>query len=50
VAQHYGLVPSHVDGSEVTFNHMPPYVTDLTVAHPAIVDYLRAALREAAGL
>jgi len=49
VAQHYGLVPSHVDGSEVTFNHMPPYVTDLTVAHPALVDYLRAALREAAG-
>jgi 3'(2'), 5'-bisphosphate nucleotidase len=48
VARHYGLIPSHVDGSEVTFNHMPPYVTDLVVVHPALVDYLRAALREAA--
>jgi len=47
VAQHYGYVPSQVDGSAVTFNHMPPYVTDLTVAHPELVDYLRAALREA---
>ncbi len=48
VAQHYGLIPSHVDGTAVTFNHMPPYVTDLVVVHPALVDYLRAALREAA--
>ncbi len=48
VAQHYGLIPSHVVGSEVTFNHMPPYVTDLVVVHPALVDHLRAALREAA--
>jgi len=48
VAQQYGLIPSHVDGSAVTFNHMPPYVTDLVVVHPALVDYLRAALREAA--
>lgn len=50
VAAHYGLVPSHVDGSEVTFNHMPPYVTDLVVSHPDLVTDLRAALRQAAGL
>lgn len=48
VAHHYGLVPSHVDGSPVMFNSMPPYVTDLVVAHPALVPFLRAALREAA--
>ena len=48
VAQHYGLVASHVTGEPETFNHMPPYVTDLLVAHPLIADHLRAALREAA--
>lgn len=48
VALHYGLVPSHVDGSPVIFNQMPPYVTDLTVSHPALVGPLRAALQEAA--
>jgi len=50
VATHYGLVPSHVDGSPVLFNYMPPYVTDLVVSHPALVVELRAALREAAAL
>ena len=48
VAAHYGLVPSHVDGSPVMFNAMPPYVTDLTVSHPALIEPLRAALQEAA--
>ena len=48
VALQYGLVPSHVDGTPVTFNHMPPYVTDLLVSHPAIVGHLRTALKEAA--
>lgn len=48
VAMHYGLVPSHVDGSPVTFNHMPPYVTDLIVSHPDLVGHLRAALVAAA--
>jgi 3'(2'), 5'-bisphosphate nucleotidase len=45
VALHYGLVPSHFDGSPVTFNHMPPYVTDLVVAHPDIAAALRSVLR-----
>ncbi len=47
VAQHYGYVAGHVDGSPVTFNHLPPYVTDLLVSHPAIADLLARALREA---
>lgn len=50
VATHYGLVPSHVDGSDVLFNYMPPYVTDLLVSHPRLVTDLRSALREAASL
>ena len=36
------------DGSAVLFNAMPPYVTDLVVSHPQLVDHLRAALLEAA--
>lgn len=46
VAAHYGLDPSHLDGSAVTFNHMPPYVTDLMVCRPALTAPLRTALRE----
>jgi 3'(2'), 5'-bisphosphate nucleotidase len=48
VALHYGLVPSHLDGSAVLFNQMPPYVANLVVSHPALVGHLRAALAEAA--
>jgi len=48
VAAHYGLVPSHLDGSPVLFNAMPPYVADLVVSHPALVGELRRALQEAA--
>jgi 3'(2'), 5'-bisphosphate nucleotidase len=48
VAMHYGFVPSHVDGCAVMFNRMPPYVTDLMVSHPALVEHLRLALQEAA--
>ncbi len=47
VAEHYGLVASHVDGQPVVFNQMPPYVANLTVSHPAIVEQLRRALRAA---
>lgn len=48
VAIHYGLVPSHLDGSAVVFNQMPPYVTDLMVSHPDLVAPLRSALQAAA--
>lgn len=47
VAWHYGFPAMHVDGSQVTFNHMPPYVTDLIVSHPALIEDLRAAFAEA---
>ena len=45
-----GLVPAHLDGEPVLFNQMPPYVTDLMVAHPGLVGPLRTALQEAAAL
>ena len=47
VAWHYGFPSMHLDGSSVDFNRMPPYVTDLVVAHPALIDLLRAAMAEA---
>ena len=47
VAARYGFVASHVDGSALSYNAMPPYVTDLMVAHPALADLLLRALRTA---
>ncbi len=47
VAEHYGLFAGHLDGSPITFNHMPPYVTDLIVARPDISEAVRQALVEA---
>ena len=47
VAEHYGLVCSHVSGEPITFNHMPPYVTDLIVAQAELYPYLRQAIAEA---
>lgn len=44
VAQHYGLVASHLDGTQVQFNHMPPKVTDLVVTMPILMPYLRQSL------
>ena len=44
VAEHHGLVASHLDGSPVTFNHMPPYVTDLLVSRPWLAPSLRRAI------
>lgn len=48
IARHYGFVPSHINGDEIEFNHMPPWVPNLLVAHPVIVDYVRDVLAEAA--
>lgn len=48
VAHHYGLIASHMDGAPVQFNQMPPYVNDLMVSRPEIIDHLRIALSEAA--
>jgi 3'(2'), 5'-bisphosphate nucleotidase len=36
VAHHYGLTAMHIDGSAITFNHRPPWVTDLVVSLPAL--------------
>ncbi len=40
VAQHYGLVASHIDGSTVTFNHRPPWVSDLAVSLPTLAPFM----------
>ena len=46
VAEHYGLVASHMNGDPVTFNHMPPYVTDLVVSRAALYPYVIQALQQ----
>ena len=48
VARHYGYEASHVDGRGMTFNQMPPYVSDLVVSHPLIAVALRESLAQAA--
>ncbi len=48
IARHYGFVPSHVNGDDIEFNHMPPWVPDLLVCHPLIVDHVRNVIAEAA--
>ena len=44
VALHYGLIASHLDGLPVHFNAMPPRVSNLVVAQPALMPLLRQAL------
>ncbi len=48
VARHYGMWASHADGSDIGFNQMPPYVSNLMVAHPALAQPLLAAIAQAA--
>ena len=48
VARHYGYEASHVYGRGMTFNQMPPYVSDLVVSHPLIAVALRESLAQAA--
>jgi 3'(2'), 5'-bisphosphate nucleotidase len=40
LAQHYGLTAAHIDGSEITFNHRPPWVTSLIVALPTLAPFM----------
>jgi glutamate-1-semialdehyde aminotransferase len=49
VAQHYGLIASHMDGAPVTFNHMPPYVTDLAVSRADLHPLVLRAIKETQG-
>jgi 3'(2'), 5'-bisphosphate nucleotidase len=44
VAQHYGFDATHLDGTAVTFNHMPPYVTNLVVSHPLLTIALHESI------
>jgi 3'(2'), 5'-bisphosphate nucleotidase len=46
VAEHYGLVASHMDGEPITFNHMPPYVTDLIVSRANLYPHALRAIKE----
>lgn len=43
VARHQGLVASHVDGRDIDFNCMPPYVTDLLVGRRWLAERIRPA-------
>lgn len=45
VAQHYGLVVEHWDGSTIALNQMPPYVRDVVVVRPELAEGLREAIR-----
>ena len=47
VARHAGLVAAHVDGRDMTFNRMPPYVTDLLVGRPWLAERIRVAYARA---
>lgn len=40
VAEHYGYSVGHIDGSQVTFNHRPPWVENLVVCVPALAPFL----------
>jgi 3'(2'), 5'-bisphosphate nucleotidase len=46
VAEHYGLMASHMSGEPITFNHMPPYVTDLVVSQAELYPHVLQALKE----
>ena len=48
VAAHYGLRCSNTTGEPITFNHMPPYVNNLVVAHPVLYPHVMHALAETA--
>ncbi len=45
VAQHYGLVIEHWDGSDIVLNQMPPFVRNVLVARPDVAATLREAVR-----
>ncbi len=41
VAVDHGMVATHLDGRTIEFNKRPPWVADIVVARPEIVDYVR---------
>ena len=44
VAEAAGLWTSRIDGSRLTYNNADPYLPDLLVCHPALIDSVRDAL------
>lgn len=44
VAQRSGLIAEHWDGTPVTFNRQPPWVSDLLVCQPSVHAQVRAAI------
>jgi 3'(2'), 5'-bisphosphate nucleotidase len=44
VAVAAGLVATRLDGRELVYNNPDPYLPDLLVCHPALIDRVRAAL------
>lgn len=46
VAQHYGMIATHIDGAAITFNHRPPWVTNLAVSSPALAPFLIADIHK----
>jgi len=44
VAEHYGYDATHTSGESVTFNHMPPFVSNLLVTHPRLTDVFHEAI------
>jgi 3'(2'), 5'-bisphosphate nucleotidase len=49
VAEHYGLIASHMNGEPITFNHMPPYVSDLVVSRANLYPHVLRAIKETQG-
>ena len=45
VALAAGLHATRLDGSELTYNHVDPYLPDLLVCHPSLAERTLAVLR-----
>lgn len=41
VAVDHGMVATHLDGSTIGFNKRPPWVDDIVIARPEVIDYVR---------
>ncbi|MCB1038705.1 MAG: 3'(2'),5'-bisphosphate nucleotidase CysQ [Acidimicrobiales bacterium] len=44
VAEAAGLLATRLDGSELVYNRPDPYLPDLLVCHPALIDVVRGAI------
>ncbi len=46
VAEAAGVFASRLDGSPIRYNNADPYLPDLLICHPTLVDRVRSALDE----